>query len=291
MIKFIKEHWIKFSLIVLLVILDLFMVSIHFIDAKKDITAPGGLNEVRNLIEVDTTKDIEGSFNTIYVYGYDHASILQTYIASFAEYNEISDSSTTSSLSDEERRIAGIAQKNQSIAESLICAYNYAAKTNKNINLEYKFKGFAVTYRQHNQKKLEIGDIIYAVERGNRLYNLSDLERYSEVIYNFLNTLKTGDKIFFIRNNIDHEYELLEDICKANINYINVYSQYDLNSETATPSYELHKSNTLGPSGGLMQTLSVYCQITGIDLTKGKKVCGTGTISISGNVGAIGGIS
>ena len=40
-----------------------------------------------------------------------------------------------------------------------------------------------------------------------------------------------------------------------------------------------------------MQTLSVYCQVSGVDLTNGKKICGTGTIGITGKVGAIGGIS
>ena len=39
-----------------------------------------------------------------------------------------------------------------------------------------------------------------------------------------------------------------------------------------------------------MQALSVYNAITEDDLTKGRKIAGTGTIDINGDIGAIGGI-
>lgn len=47
-----------------------------------------------------------------------------------------------------------------------------------------------------------------------------------------------------------------------------------------------------GPSAGLMMTLEIYDQLkTDVDLTKGYKIAGTGTISLDGTVGRIGGIS
>ena len=45
-----------------------------------------------------------------------------------------------------------------------------------------------------------------------------------------------------------------------------------------------------GPSGGLMITLSIYNKLMDYDITNGKKVFGTGTIDLEGNVGEIGGI-
>ncbi|WP_400163395.1 SepM family pheromone-processing serine protease [Brevibacillus sp. TJ4] len=46
-----------------------------------------------------------------------------------------------------------------------------------------------------------------------------------------------------------------------------------------------------GPSAGLMMTLEIYDQLqTDINLTKGYRVAGTGTISLEGTVGRIGGI-
>ena len=46
-----------------------------------------------------------------------------------------------------------------------------------------------------------------------------------------------------------------------------------------------------GPSAGLAMTLSIFDKLTPGDLTGGKKVAVTGTISEDGSVGEIGGIS
>jgi PDZ domain-containing protein len=45
-----------------------------------------------------------------------------------------------------------------------------------------------------------------------------------------------------------------------------------------------------GPSAGLMTALTVYDQLSPTDLAAGRKIAGTGTIDIDGNVGEIGGI-
>ena len=45
-----------------------------------------------------------------------------------------------------------------------------------------------------------------------------------------------------------------------------------------------------GPSAGLMFTLGVYDLLTAGDLTGGRKIAGTGTIDLDGNVGPIGGV-
>ena len=283
----IFKNKIKFVFILLLIIFDSFIISINFISFKKDITTPGGLNEVRNVIEIESDNDILGSFNTLYVYSYDKASVLRTFVASLSEYNSISDSSTTSNLSYSEQILAGKIQKNQSIECSLICAYNYAKRINPDITLEYEFAGFLVSYRQLNQTSLEIGDLIYYVKRDNKIYDIHDPNNF----VNLLNDLHVGDEIGLIRNEKEHTYLIDNEISTNNLNRFSCYAKYYLDNETAKPSYTLHKSNTLGPSGGLLQTLSIYCQITGIDLTRGMKICGTGTISARGNVGAIGGVS
>ena len=52
-----------------------------------------------------------------------------------------------------------------------------------------------------------------------------------------------------------------------------------------------NKNSESGPSGGLIMSLSMYNALTSEDITKGKKIVGTGTIDRNGNVGAIGGIN
>lgn len=66
------------------------------------------------------------------------------------------------------------------------------------------------------------------------------------------------------------------------------FSKYDIDYANSTPSIDISKSDSVGPSGGLLQTLSIYNAITNNDITKQKLIMGTGGINIeideSGNV-------
>lgn len=290
MLDLIKKHKVKAVLILLLTIFDLVVITLSIVRTDKDVTTPGGLNEVEALIKIDNDFEYSGSFNTIYVYSVEHSSVLQTYIASLANYNEISDSSTDIDLTDKELRESGKIQKEQSIEASLICAYNYANKNfDENINISYEFKGFIVYYYQKEQKNFEIGDIINKVliKETNEVVDLAEPEKLA----NAINNIKIGDTIYFLRGNKELSYVLDENLSSSNLNRFAAYAKFAIDEEKTFPKYNLYSANTLGPSGGLLQTLSVYSQITGIDLTKGKKICGTGTISVGGTVGRIGGIS
>ena len=68
-------------------------------------------------------------------------------------------------------------------------------------------------------------------------------------------------------------------------------------SITTTYEYETNphvdltfKKSESGPSGGLMTALEIYNHLVEKDITGGKKIIGTGTISQDGTVGAIGGV-
>ena len=65
----------------------------------------------------------------------------------------------------------------------------------------------------------------------------------------------------------------------------------DVYDVTTNPEVEIKiKSNESGPSGGLMMSLSIYNSLVSEDISKGKKIIGTGTIDVNGNVGEIGGV-
>ena len=70
--------------------------------------------------------------------------------------------------------------------------------------------------------------------------------------------------------------------------YYNKYRKHNIIS--SNPSFKVNNTSVGGPSGGLLNTLNVYSNILEIDMTKGYKIAGTGTISIDGKVGAIGGM-
>lgn len=56
------------------------------------------------------------------------------------------------------------------------------------------------------------------------------------------------------------------------------------------PPLDIETNNVGGPSAGLMFTLSLIDLLTPDDLTEGHVIAGTGTISLDGTVGAIGGV-
>ncbi len=60
---------------------------------------------------------------------------------------------------------------------------------------------------------------------------------------------------------------------------------------TITPSrkVDFKTENIGGPSAGLMFTLELINQLSEEDITKGKRIAGTGTMELNGNVGPIGG--
>lgn len=68
--------------------------------------------------------------------------------------------------------------------------------------------------------------------------------------------------------------------------YIGVLKKYETEKEV---SFDFSKREA-GPSGGLMISLSLYNKLSSSDITKGRKIVGTGTVDEDGNVGEIGGV-
>lgn len=285
--NFLKSKWFIF---IPLIILDIAVLLLATIKSGYEMTTPGGLNEVADLIEIDTKTEYDGSFNTIFVQSFDEATILQTFLAKFSDSIEVSEILPQTDYYDytmAENIASGTIQKEQSIEASLICAYRYLESENAEVNIDFKFKGYIIHSYFKNQPVLRIGDLIVGCNKSNGdKFDLSTPKELS----NALNTLAIGDTIIFLRDEKEMQYLIDEELTNEKMNRFFGYAKYEINEETIFPKYTLHKGNTLGPSGGLLQTLSVYCQLSGNDLTKGRKIAGTGTISVNGNVGAIGGI-
>lgn len=64
----------------------------------------------------------------------------------------------------------------------------------------------------------------------------------------------------------------------------------DRTQVTFTPKIKINAGSIGGPSAGLMFSLTAYQSLTGKNLTRGRKVAGTGTIDAQGKVGIIGGV-
>lgn len=295
MIKFLK-----FAFPIYLIFL--FLTGITFYSAVKyektedkeeiTITVPGETNEVSSFISIDNGFELSGSFNTVSVY-VSKLTKLQAFLLgkNNEEDNddpaiEFEEENPKFNLTKEEETLSGKIQKDQSIEAAIIVSYSAAKELDKTdtIKFEYNFLGFIVYTYMINQKTIKIGDLIVGIKKDGVDYSINNPNELVDA----LNNMALGDTIIYLRNGNYYEYLIDEELSYDNANNFYCYAKYEI-LETY-PKCDIHSINTQGPSGGFMQALSTYCTITENDLTGGKKIAGTGTISVNGNIGPIGGI-
>lgn len=279
--KLLKKNWLLISF---LAIPYLFIVLSGVIRIDYDMTSPGGLNEVGNVISINEGYDQAGSFNTVSVYSVERIPLLTYLIGKLDNIVSVEESSELIQMTDAESVSSGTIQKNVSINNSIILAYKTAGK-----EISTNYHGLIVhTVFKDVTYDVKIGDVITKYNGEN----ITDEKTFrSKLIEDVRN--KQDIKLTIYRDGIYHDvdYEPIWEKNKKSF-YVGLsyYDYYTINEEGTVPAFTINKGNTLGPSGGLMQALSVYNAITDGDITKGLKIAGTGTIDIYGDVGPIGGI-
>ncbi len=141
---------------------------------------------------------------------------------------------------------------------------------------------YVVVYISKDAKTdLLVGDVILKIN-NNDVNNYSDIEDTVNNSKEYINmlVLRKGKKI-----NARSKIIMIDNTPKIGIAISNVKAyktkdniKFDFKNEGA------------GPSGGLMMALSIYNKLIKQDITNGKKIMGTGTISLDGTVGPIGGV-
>ena len=270
---YLFSHYFKPLLLFILIICPFAVILVYRTDYA--ITLKGDTQKFESVVEIDTKNEEKGSFSTIFVINMEHSTAFQNVLINDIETVEsYKMASYTTHISAIESYNASKIQYYSSIETSIILAYTEAMKNDNSIKLDYQFYSYDVTYYDKDSN-LRIGDRIIGV---NDIDN-SDIVSLAKA----LNSLSIGDNIKFIRNN--------NEIVKPfNGKYFSAYSRFNINYDTITPKAKFHDNMIGGPSGGLLQSLSIYNRLTNEDLTHGLKIAGTGTISLSGKVGAIGGI-
>ena len=243
---------------------------------NKYLILKGDTTKFESVIDIETDNIEKGSFSTIYVISFDKSTIFQNFITKNNPKIESGELSIAeASISDIDSYKASKIQYYSSIEKSLILAYTEAKKEDPSINIDYSFYSFDVTYIPL-ESSFKIGDRIIGI---NDINNSSRNE-----LLNGLRNMKLGDKVKVIRDDIE-TFITINDL-----NGLSIYERYEINKENTYPKYDLKDNYIGGPSGGLLQTLSIYNRLTKEDLTHGLKIAGTGTISINGDVGLIGGV-
>ena len=241
---------------------------------------PGGLVNLNERIDVENGYDKKGSLNMSYVSMRKGTipSILLSYVIPNWDLKKNEDVTINDESIDELLKLEKI-YMTSSVNNATILAYNKAGKEvkiTKSINNVTFIADFAKT-------DVKLQDEFLKAD-GKQIETIDDLK-------SIINSKNTGDKINIVvkRNNKEKDcYAIImesEGEKKIGIGFLTTY-EYDTNPEITIKT----KASESGSSGGLMLTLAIYNDIVKEDLTKGRKIVGTGTISLDGTVGAIDGV-
>lgn len=271
--KFWKENYKFFVL--LLLILVVFQVELPY-----KIYTPGGMVDLTDRIQVENGYSSEGTFGMAYVSmvrGSLPFLLISTILPDWDIVTE--EEITLENETFEERFQADKIATQQSIDSAIIASYRLAGK---DVLLEKEEVHVTYIDKEANTN-LQLFDIVLSVD-GKEIKNTEELKE-------IVTSHKEGDRISIVvlRDGKEVESEatiyLMDGEPKIGI-VMTVTYQYTESPEALIKM----KSEESGPSGGLMMSLALYNSLVEEDITKGKKIIGTGTIDIDGNVGEIGGV-
>ena len=277
----LRRYW---YLIVISLLISAPLTYLGAYRTNEALILKGGANKFEDIVEIETDYKVSGSFSTLYVISMEHSTKLQNIITKNDPTIERYTMSTGSAqIGDIDSWKASKIDYDSSIQNALIVAYNEASKVNSSVKIKYELKSFDVTY-YGEKSRFRIGDKIIKIK--SHYFNDEEIEPKEEMNFRrAINSLTADIDVV----TIDRGGNVF-DIVVTRDDIFDASSIYEIDKNNTTPGFKINGSNLGGPSGGLLQTLSIYDRLTGNDLTKGKKIAGTGTINYAGRVGAIGGI-
>lgn len=265
--QFIKENFKSIILMIIFII----VVNIEF---PYYIEAPGGTINLSKRIDDNYNKK-DGSLNMLYVTQYrgNVVTLLLGQLFSTWDIYEISNQQISNETSHE-IYLRNKVMLDNSIQNATFVAYQ---ETGKEITIK-DTKNIVIATTKDNG--IKIGDNIISVD-NHQISNINELKSY-------LNSKSVGDEVKVIFERDDKEKTINIKLDKDKILGVAMITNYE---------YELPEELNInfrngegGSSGGLILTLGIYSEITGIDILKGRNIAGTGTIDIEGNIGEIDGV-
>ena len=272
--SFILSNW-------LFLLLFIFIIVITTVKLPYDVEMPGGTIDLGDRVYVDGKKmDIDGTFNMAYVSVVEGSIPYIIMGALLPDWDVVpqSDMMYDNETSDQALKRDKLYLE-QSIDYATVTAMD-AAKIPYTINsIENN-----ITYiSKEARTSLEYGDKILTIN-GEKLTDYN-------VISDLIQKVDVGDTIKFevLRdgNKTNAKAKVYEEKGKHYIG-VQVITTLDFTSDVDVKIET--KAAESGPSGGMMMALMVYNALTKQDLTKGRTIVGTGTISLDGKVGEIGGV-
>lgn len=273
-IEFIRSEWKILTIFAIVIFITNCPVNCYVITG-------GGTISATDRVEVEGSKKSKGSIHLAYVS--ELKGTIYTYLLSYIipsyERESLDDYKYNKNESEKDIQFRNNLLLNNSLNNAIYVAYN---KANKKIEITSE-KMFVYSITDKAKTDLQIGDEIVEVD-GKKINNMEDIK-------NTIKDFGVNDEI-----NIKVIRDEKELTCTAKL-YIE--KKQKLMGVLLMKDYEYKfdpkltitfKKSEGGPSGGLMLSLEVYNQLSNTDITKGKKIVGTGTIDRDGNVGEIDGV-
>lgn len=263
-----------------LLVFTIILIVICTIRLPYYINIPGGLIDVTDRVSINGSNKVKGSFNMAYVT--ELKATIPTSIYSL--FNDDWDLLKEEEVVYENESIEDTYYRDHLLLEEATNNAIIVGFTKANKKVEITSSKLIVTYIDKNSNTdLKIGDEILSIDE-TEITN-------TKQINDLLKTKKSDDVISL--KVISDKQELLKTakLRKEQGKIIIGILITEKKEIETTPKVELKfKKSESGPSGGLMTSLAIYNYLTEEDITHGKKIVGTGTIDIDGNVGSIGGV-
>lgn len=266
---------------IITVILIVFVLAAVFVRVPYQVEMPGGTINLESRIIVDGEEQkVSGSFNMAYV-SVVQRNLIYTLIGLIHpdwEVEKISDVTfENETIEDSNRRDKLYLEQSKDYA--IATALKAANIPYEMVNLENNI----VYIAPEAKTDLKVGDILLECN-GKKVESAEEIKA-------LVDTLDYGTKMNFKVLRDKKEINATGEVVNIDDQHyigISVTTTFDIKSEL---NIEIKsKDSEAGPSGGMMMALMTYNAITKQDLTHGKKIVGTGTISLDGTVGEIGGI-
>lgn len=263
----LKEY--KYLGLLIILFLLFFIIKLPYI-----IELPGGILNIDSKIESDIKVKTSGTLNMAYVS--EIRATIPTYLISKLNNNWDlikMEESISSNETIEEANYRNTMLLKEANDVATIVAYEKAGR-----KIKIKNKKLYITYIDpSSQTDLKIKDQILKID-NKKINNL-------EEIATIINNHNVNDTILVETDNGVKKSKIIEIDGKKVIGVL-ITCDYDFDNEIR---FKFNDKES-GPSGGMMMTLAIYNYLTNDSLTKNRKIVGTGTIDINGNVGEISGI-
>lgn len=255
------------------ILLATFLIVTTSITVNYTLVAPGFNNNIEDIIIIEDGMDEKGSFSTTSVIVLYKMPLLQKWFAENIKTVRVSKSPTYyTQTTTKALNYRSLMMKDDSLAKSIIVAYE---KASIDIDYETKYK-VSLVFDFLEEDTLQLGDEILSLN-GYEFQNFPPTQCGDTVEVHLKRDGELQTVTLLVKE--------IDDICRVG---------FSVGSATTITSsdkeFTFIDTNTGGPSGGLMQSLYVFNELTEKDYTNGLQIAGTGTINLDGSVGPIGGI-